>query len=770
MTLTVVGVRHHSPACARLVEARLRELRPRLVLIEGPADMNERLSELALAHRLPLAIFTFYQSAGRYHASWTPFCEYSPEWVALCTAAEIGAEVRFMDLPAWSAAFDGVRDRYADDERRYERALERLCNHFGAQGMDALWDHLFEQPLEPGALSARLDVYFAGMRSISAPLLRDVLREDYMARCLAWAVRLGDVVAVCGGFHKPALERLHLEADGSEWPDFPAAEADAKHGSYLVPYSFKRLDSFVGYESGMPSPEYYQTVWERGPERAAEAMLEQATRRLRNKKQVISTADLIGATTMAQGLARLRGHTVLLRCDLLDGSASAVLKSAQTAVFPWNQRGRLPPGTDPILVEVVVALSGDRRGTLSPETPRPPLLLAAREELTSLELWPDGPRRSVHLKLTDPSDLVKSRTLHRVRVLRIPGFERIRGPTYGTDPVLEEEWSLRSAFEAESSLVEASAYGATLDTAASAQLEERIAGSLDSLELSALLVEATFIGIDRLSSRLLGQLSALLGREPELAKLGKAQGRLLALYRHDTLLGSQGSPALGHVIEAVFERGVWLFEGITGPTAPADATLIGAVVALRDSVRFTAEQLDLDASGAAAAMERRLADAHTPPALRGAALGYLWSLGVFDDHSAGAAIAASTLRKAALPATVGDFLAGLFALAREEVVTEAESALLGTLDELLGGMTPADFSIALPALRMAHAYFPPRERERLAERVLVLHGMGGERTRAFLTLSTDADTLSAARVLEARVDDLERCFGLGPRGAKGADD
>ena len=44
--LIIVGVRHHSPACARLVEQILIERRPRAVLIEGPADMNPRLDEL----------------------------------------------------------------------------------------------------------------------------------------------------------------------------------------------------------------------------------------------------------------------------------------------------------------------------------------------------------------------------------------------------------------------------------------------------------------------------------------------------------------------------------------------------------------------------------------------------------------------------------------------------------------------------------------------------------------------------------------------------
>ena len=79
----VVGVRHHSPACARLVAETIRRVGPRFVLIEGPADMNGRLDELALPHRLPVAIFSYYQTEERAHASWSPFCAYSPEWVAL---------------------------------------------------------------------------------------------------------------------------------------------------------------------------------------------------------------------------------------------------------------------------------------------------------------------------------------------------------------------------------------------------------------------------------------------------------------------------------------------------------------------------------------------------------------------------------------------------------------------------------------------------------------------------------------------------------------
>lgn len=39
----IVGIRHQSPACARLVKSLIESQRPRYVLIEGPADFNDRV-------------------------------------------------------------------------------------------------------------------------------------------------------------------------------------------------------------------------------------------------------------------------------------------------------------------------------------------------------------------------------------------------------------------------------------------------------------------------------------------------------------------------------------------------------------------------------------------------------------------------------------------------------------------------------------------------------------------------------------------------------
>src|SRR5579883_3497887 len=183
MTLHAVGVRHHSPACARLVARTIERVRPRFVLVEGPSDMNGRLGELALGHELPVAVFTYCTEGGKSFASWTPFCESSPEW-------------------------------------------------------DALWDHLFEQG-DDG--SRAFPTFFDEMRKDEPPGKRDEEREAYMARCVAWALAQGgDTVLVCGGYHAPFLETA-APSMTSEWPEVPRPPEGSRSGSYLVPYSFHRL-------------------------------------------------------------------------------------------------------------------------------------------------------------------------------------------------------------------------------------------------------------------------------------------------------------------------------------------------------------------------------------------------------------------------------------------------------------------------------------------------------------------------------------------------
>jgi hypothetical protein len=117
---------------------------------------------------------------------------------------------------------------------------------------------------------------------------------------------------------------------------------------------------------------------------------------------------------------------------------------------------------------------------------------------------------------------------------------------------------------------------------------------------------------------------------------------------------------------------------------------------------------------------------------------------------ADAEIATAAVRGAARADALGDFLAGLFAVAREQVLA---SGTLGILDDVLDRLPERDFLVALPSLRLAFSWFPPREREVIAERLLERRGLRGS-ARSLLRLTADPAQLARARAVEARVDEL----------------
>jgi hypothetical protein len=753
MTATVIGVRHHSPACARLVQHVIAEQRPAYVLVEGPADMNDRMDEVLLDHELPVAIFTCYRDDDRHHASWSPLCAHSPEWVALREGRRSGAEVRFIDLPAWHPALADRSNRYADAERRHDDAIGRLCRVFAVDNIDTLWDHLFEIDPDPD-FATHLVAYFELIRGDATASEEDAERETYMAAWVRAAVADAGsrpVVVVTGGFHRPPL--VELTDDGgtdarTDWPEVPPFPHGAVGGSYLVPFSFRRLDAFDGYQSGMPSPGYYQRLWEDGVEAAGADIVESVATRLRRRRQSVSTADLVAARTLALGLARLRGHRTPGRTDVLDSLVSALVTDPLDRPLPWTGPGRLTPGADPVVVEMVAALSGDTVGRLHPATPHPPLVHDVDAELERCGIPAEGPFGA---DLTTPSGLGASRVLHRLRVLGIPGTERRSGPVAGGDPVLFEVWELRRSDLWLPAVIEAGSYGPTLGTAAGAAVGDGFlaAGSAPA-RLAAVLFDAALCGLDDLAERVVADLGRLVGGINDMAGLGDLLATALGLWRHDRLLGTAGSPALARVVDAATSRALWLVEGIRGGPAPADDARLRAIVAVRDAVIHAEPVLGLDRTAVLGAFLRSTG-LDRPPDLRGAAVGMLWALD--EARAGGGEEVERSIRGASRPDVLGDFLAGLFAVAREQVLAGPPPGIVGLLDEIVRRLAEPDFLVALPALRLAFSWFPPREREAIAQRLLDLRGVSASAS-SLLRLVAEPAMVARGASVEARVDDL----------------
>ncbi|MFT5355157.1 MAG: hypothetical protein ACI9KE_002373 [Polyangiales bacterium] len=747
----VIGVRHHSPACARLVQERIRTLRPSVVLIEGPVEMNPRIDEFFLGHSLPIAVFSYFQEESVQRVSWSPFCEYSPEWVAMTAAREVGAEIRFIDLPTWSRAHDDERvNRYSDEGLHSSSYVRALCDELRIDGMDALWDHLFEQEIPADDLEERLSAYFEGLRGDldEENTANNHAREAFMASFIAEAMaKKGDgetVLVVCGGWHKPALETLWKDA-GS--PELPAVPEEARADAYLVPYAYERMDSFGGYQSGMPSPAWYDTLWKHGGETSVEMMLRDVTTSIRAEKLALSAADLIGAMSMVDGLMRLRSHPVATRVDLLDGIAAALLKDPQSAPFPWTSRGSIAEGTDPRVTLILRTLRGDARGRLDADTPAPPLVADAENMLKRIEAHVGAiqSKRTITLDLTKERDRETSQLLHRFSVISVPGFVRKKGPGWATEGALKEVWSVEDHLDRRGALIEASVFGGTVELAVLASLRAR---TNELLGILSALGAAVFCGLLSLASELIAALGVAAQNEHRLAPLGDALSKLLALYRHDVLFGAMGEEALLSVLEALVHQLMWTLESHMAPLCKEE---LASIVALRDAHRHAKL-----GSGAPAVMRRRMNDAEAPPALVGAALGFLWSEGCIQDRRETTRV----IRGANLPDRIGHFLHGLFLLARGEVTSDAD--VVATLDEIVSGMEEENFLDTITQLRLAFSVFPTRERASLAEQIVGIRG-GTKRDAAMMTqrLSASVETLTRARALETRVDAIESLYGLG---------
>ncbi len=302
--LTFFPLRHHSPACAWHLQQLICQTHPAAILIEGPSDANSDIPNLLHPDaQAPFALYTTYNDFSGHltdletdlengapsgepsrFAAYYPFCDYSPELVALRAGAEINAELQFIDLtypeqviaarPQISQG-KAVRLKALQSDRHLNRSayLNALAAKANCRDFNELWDHLFESQIQristPDFIRAVATYCYFARQDAPAELLEadgTHTREAAMARAIAKTLKRlkkegidGNVLVVTGGLHTVALPGLVAKP-----PKAPQKLKFKKDSAqrFLVRYGFEQLDTLNGYASGMPSPAYYQTLWE----------------------------------------------------------------------------------------------------------------------------------------------------------------------------------------------------------------------------------------------------------------------------------------------------------------------------------------------------------------------------------------------------------------------------------------------------------------------------------------------------------------------------
>ena len=118
----------------------------------------------------------------------------------------------------------------------------------------------------------------------------------------------------------------------------------------------------------------------------------------------------------------------------------------------------------------------------------------------------------------------------------------------------------------------------------------------------------------------------------------------------------------------------------------------------------------------------------------------------------------------AMPArdALGDFLYGLFSCARA-LATESD-AIVRAVHTALDAIGHEDFLVALPPLRAAFAWFPPRERGAIAAHVARLLGLDPQQQR-LMPLREGSDALLDAKRIEAQAMQWANEIGLDHTGS-----
>ncbi len=771
-------VRHHSPACAWHVGRLIRALRPNAVLIEGPRDATPLVPLLVHAEtQMPVAIYATYvrrvkAELPERHAAYYPLCGYSPELEAVRAGLEVGAQVKFIDLTfpekveagAASESVDAVAAERAaaptaitrtgslQDESwfSHSRLLRAACVRTGARDHDDLWDHLYEVDYQ----YVCTDQFIRNVLLYCALARRDSTREQLaadgcLAREQAMAAAISEererVVVVTGGFHTVALPETT-----PAWPANRKISPDDRQ-VVLMRYSFEQLDRLNGYASGMPSPEFYQRDWE---ERDASEMLVEIGRECRRKNLGQSTADAIAAVGHSRRLAHLRGHVRPSREDVLDAIRSVYIKGADDA-----------EGV-PVLAIARKWLAGDRVGNVPLEAGQPPIVHDFRNTATQLRLKLDKAdetesildlyRKSNHREV--------SRMFHRLAFIGVPFAKFVRGPDFVAGENLEriqEVWRYAWSPQTESTLIERSLYGSTMEEAATGMLLERFqvaeaAGQGRSAAVATqLVIHACRMGLHRHTGDLLRRVAGLLTDDAAFDSLVTAMENLLALEVSREPLEAHHLTGLSELAMAAYRRACFLIPGLVNTPVEEESKTLEGLNALVQGGRSLGDGPELRTlrSEALAALAGTTGGSAV---VRGGAVGALFGDGCWDGDQVVAALRGHLLSSRDGGIEGPHFLRGLLLTARGilwsvEGILDGVSLVLGTWDE-------DQFIRLLPLLRLALSDLTPRETDRIARMIAARVGAKSLNIEAI----SDVDSLQMLRgvALNKRVRDSLIADGL----------
>ena len=703
--VTVYGIRHHGPGCARSLAAALASQAPDCILIEGPPEADEMIAWAKHPAMVPPVALLVYLPDTPGAAAYYPFAVFSPEWQALSYGATRGITTRFIDLPAGLgliASTDPEAEATAPDTGRPD-PIALLAQAAGYADSDLWWDRQVEARHDAtGLFDAILHAMGTLRRELAHPLTaREAQREAHMRLQIRQAQReaFGNIAVVCGAWHAPVLlDHSTSKADQALLKGLPRVKTETA----WIPWTYARLATRSGYGAGVQSPGWYDHLWRHPGAHGQNALVHwvvRAARLLRAEQLDASSASVIETVRLAEALAALRGFVV------------PSLGEIQDALLGVLAAGRPEP-----LALIRTALEvGSVLGEVPPDAPAVPLQRDLAAQQKRLRLKVSAERQVLELDLRKDLDRERQILFHRLGAIGVMWALQTQTSGQAGAGTFKEVWLLEWRPELALRIIEVARYGNTIDSAASALMVER-AATQTLPELTHALAQALDARLAPAAAAIIDAIRTAAALQSDVHIVVSALPPLARLIRYSDVRGTNAD-LTRPIFEGLLDRALI---GLAPACQQLDDDAAEALIDTLAAVESVFGLVPDDARQAAwFILLGTLADNHGGDIgihglVRGRATRLLADAQLLDTDALAAA-AALALSKVVAPLAAGAWVAGL--VRGSGMLLVHQERVLCALDQWLGGLDGDAFTHVLPLLRRAFADFDASIRRRLAEAV-----------------------------------------------------